>query len=654
MKPTSLTPVLLALLAACSAPEGATRAEAARFSVDLRLPETGALLVSGDLVVPAGEHRRAAGEEGLLVLRGLRGVTLDLTGAHLLGAEPGAAPSDFSGRCLVVRDCADVRIVGGRLSGYRVGLWIENSTGVAVEGLVVDPAAGALLDGVGGPRPEGLEALVEREGAGVVVVDSADVDLRDLRVRGGAVGVAGLRLDRCRVEGADLAYLSARGVALQGSTRCELLGNRCDAITRGPGGGGAGLWLGPGCKGILVSGNVSRSGDAGGVDLGGRGNRWGWNDLSGNRRAALELAGGEAGWIVHNRVDGGAGLRLDETRSCVVLGNTLDGVRGAGLRIAGGGGVLVANNRLEDCDAGVELLEDSGATPTWLGGNGFRGNLQDLVLEEVTGVELWRNDFAPGAPFVHVDGLAGPGAEGAPEGRGAWALLADAEGDLPSGRAVRSRLGRARPEPPVEVGRAAGWSGPEGHRETPGGPALPGPVVLGLHGPWDPEGGSPRPAPPAARGPLAGVRWRASWFTWDEASDPRGDLDRWRARRFDDPVRALVEGWADPWAGDLALRERLPSDRFGLMAQAELQLPAAGTYVLRVRSDDGVRVRIDGEVVLEDWSWHPARLESRALDLDAGPHLLELEYFQVDGAAVLQLGLEERGAFPEAGSVEIP
>ncbi len=654
MKPTSLTPVLLALLAACSAPGGATRGEAPRLAADLRLPEAGALLVSGDLVVPAGEHRRAAREEGLLVLRGLRGVTLDLTGAHLIGADPGAAPSDFTGRCLVVRDCADVRLVGGRLSGYRVGLWIENSTGVTVEGLVVDPAAGARLDGVGGPRPGGLEALVEREGAGVVVVDSADVHLRDLRVRGGAVGVAGLRLDRCRVEDADLAYLSARGVALEGSTRCELLGNRCDAVSRGPAGDAAGLWLGSGCEGILVSGNLSRGGDAGGVDLDGRGNRWGWNDLSGNRRAALELVGGEAGWIVRNRVAGGAGLRLDGAAGCVVLGNELGEVRGAGLRITGGGGALVANNRLEGCDAGVELVEDSGAAPSWLGGNGFRDNLQDLVLEEVTGVEFWRNDFAGGAPFVHVDGLAGPPGDGAREGREAWALLADAEGDLPSGRAVRSRLGRARPEPPVEVGRAAGWAGPAGHREPPFAPSPPSSVVLGPHGPWDPESGAPRPAPPATRGPLAGARWQATWFTWDEASDPRGDLDRWRSRRFDDPVRGEVAGWSDPWGGDLAVRERLPVGSFGLMARTDLRLPEAGVFVLRVRSDDGVRLRIDGEVVIEDWSWHPARDEQRRLELAAGLHRLELEYFQVDGAAVLELGLLEDAAFPDPAPVEIP
>ena len=70
-----------------------------------------------------------------------------------------------------------------------------------------------------------------------------------------------------------------------------------------------------------------------------------------------------------------------------------------------------------------------------------------------------------------------------------------------------------------------------------------------------------------------------------------------------------------------------------------LTAPRDGTYILTVVSDDGLRVRIDGEIVLEDWSWHPARRESRRIVLSSGSHDVDLEYFQLDGAAVLSVEL---------------
>jgi len=65
-----------------------------------------------------------------------------------------------------------------------------------------------------------------------------------------------------------------------------------------------------------------------------------------------------------------------------------------------------------------------------------------------------------------------------------------------------------------------------------------------------------------------------------------------------------------------------------------------GSYLLSTRSDDGVRVTLDGEVVLEDWTWHPSQERTSEIQLEAGSHRIELEYFQIDGTAVLELDLE--------------
>ncbi|MCA8981152.1 MAG: hypothetical protein KDC14_14075 [Planctomycetes bacterium] len=81
-------------------------------------------------------------------------------------------------------------------------------------------------------------------------------------------------------------------------------------------------------------------------------------------------------------------------------------------------------------------------------------------------------------------------------------------------------------------------------------------------------------------------------------------------------------------------------ERFGLHASGRLELREGGRYLLSARSDDGLRVILDEEVVLESWTWKPAREEVVEIELDPGAHSLVLEYFQIDGPAVLQLTLD--------------
>jgi len=52
---------------------------------------------------------------------------------------------------------------------------------------------------------------------------------------------------------------------------------------------------------------------------------------------------------------------------------------------------------------------------------------------------------------------------------------------------------------------------------------------------------------------------------------------------------------------------------------------------------------VDGEVVLEDWTWHAPRREEVALELAAGEHEVLVEYFQIDGALALLVALERDG-----------
>lgn len=84
----------------------------------------------------------------------------------------------------------------------------------------------------------------------------------------------------------------------------------------------------------------------------------------------------------------------------------------------------------------------------------------------------------------------------------------------------------------------------------------------------------------------------------------------------------------------------LPTDRFTVRWDSCLVLDADDTVSFAVRSDDGHRLYVDDELVLDHWSPQPARWASERRALTAGPHHVRLEYFEQGGNARVALRLE--------------
>lgn len=153
-------------------------------------------------------------------------------------------------------------------------------------------------------------------------------------------------------------------------------------------------------------------------------------------------------------------------------------------------------------------------------------------------------------------------------------------------------------------------------------------------------------------GCLLAAEWRVVFFP--SAVDPRQDPEHWRdgATGGDSIVvettaidfRFGHEGPSSLKPGgvndDILAASSLPKDGFGTIATTSVEFPP-GTYTLRVTSDDGVRVLVDGEVVLEDWTWHAPR-ESTAELVFTETRTVELrvEHFELDGFAVLSLRID--------------
>jgi len=79
----------------------------------------------------------------------------------------------------------------------------------------------------------------------------------------------------------------------------------------------------------------------------------------------------------------------------------------------------------------------------------------------------------------------------------------------------------------------------------------------------------------------------------------------------------------------------LPQERWALEAVASVDLPA-GEYSLRTISDDGVRVWVDGELVIDNWDEpHGSMLDYAPLA--AGEHELRVRYYQLGGWTELRV-----------------
>lgn len=63
----------------------------------------------------------------------------------------------------------------------------------------------------------------------------------------------------------------------------------------------------------------------------------------------------------------------------------------------------------------------------------------------------------------------------------------------------------------------------------------------------------------------------------------------------------------------------------------------AGPYTFALATDDGSRLYVDGQLVIDNWSVHPASTITQKYTMTAGSHLIELDYFQAGGDAVANL-----------------
>gem|GEM_PF-2053071 len=104
-----------------------------------------------------------------------------------------------------------------------------------------------------------------------------------------------------------------------------------------------------------------------------------------------------------------------------------------------------------------------------------------------------------------------------------------------------------------------------------------------------------------------------------------------------DPALVRIDPQVNFDWGNGSADASLPRDNFSVRWQGDFQFDQDGSYNFQVRTDDGFRLWVDGEPVIDSWHGQAPTLHQKSLWLKAGSHRIRAEYFEAGGGAVAEL-----------------
>ena len=131
------------------------------------------------------------------------------------------------------------------------------------------------------------------------------------------------------------------------------------------------------------------------------------------------------------------------------------------------------------------------------------------------------------------------------------------------------------------------------------------------------------------------VEWAVRFFRWtDSIADLRKGAEGFAELLKSAPLATGRVSRLD-YEGYRAL-PGIPRENFALDAIGSIDLPP-GEFTLRTISDDGIRVWVDGKLMIQNWAPHESALDYAPLS--GGHHELRVEYYQGDGWYELRLDI---------------
>lgn len=82
----------------------------------------------------------------------------------------------------------------------------------------------------------------------------------------------------------------------------------------------------------------------------------------------------------------------------------------------------------------------------------------------------------------------------------------------------------------------------------------------------------------------------------------------------------------------------IPAELFSVRWTGKIVAPISGTYSFAALIDDGARLWIDDQLIIDDWDHHPPQERTGQIALTGGkPVSIKLEYVNVSGEGTLRL-----------------
>jgi hypothetical protein len=121
------------------------------------------------------------------------------------------------------------------------------------------------------------------------------------------------------------------------------------------------------------------------------------------------------------------------------------------------------------------------------------------------------------------------------------------------------------------------------------------------------------------------MEWHVKFFNYDSIPSP----ETFTAKS---PIHEIrKESLAFAWWGSPA--ESVYEDKFATLSTTNIDI-APGEYTLELTSDDGVRLYLDGKLLIDNWDVHEPETDEITVKL-GGRHSIRIEHFDAGGFAAL-------------------
>jgi hypothetical protein len=119
----------------------------------------------------------------------------------------------------------------------------------------------------------------------------------------------------------------------------------------------------------------------------------------------------------------------------------------------------------------------------------------------------------------------------------------------------------------------------------------------------------------------------------------RGDY--YTGENFDKLVLTRIDPQVDYPDGASPPDDAVGGSNFSVRWTGDVSAQFTETYAFYTITDDGIRVWVNGKLIIENWTHHGDTEDTGTIDLVAGNgYSIEIEYFQAGGGSIAQLGWE--------------